>query len=198
MPDLKNIESIYLALGFVVPGMIITYVRAQFLTGRIRTMSENVLAYIVLTVLYYGIAAPFVEYVLTFREPGRPKIFAWLGLIIIAPAFVGLLLGILGQNEFFRRCLQFCRINPIHATPSAWDYTFAKIRGDQFIMVTLSDGATVSGIFGRHSFASSDPAERDLLIQELYDEEGGSWTKRTEQTAILIPAKEIKHVQIWT
>ena len=103
MPDLKNIESIYLALGFVVPGMIITYVRAQFLTGRIRTMSENVLAYIVLTVLYYGIAAPFVEYVLTFREPGRPKIFAWLGLIIIAPAFVGLLLGILGQNEFFRR-----------------------------------------------------------------------------------------------
>jgi hypothetical protein len=32
MPDLKNIQSIYLVLAFIVPGMIIAFVRAQFLT----------------------------------------------------------------------------------------------------------------------------------------------------------------------
>ncbi len=197
MPDLKSVESVYLVLGFIVPGMIITLVRAQFFTGRVRTLSENVVTYVALTVLYYGLAAPVVEYVLSIREPGRAKIFAWLGLIILLPAAIGFAFGILGQNDVFRRILQYFKINPVHATPSAWDYAFARLRGDHFVMVTLSDGSTVSGVYGSHSFASSDPTERDLFLQEIYDVDGDSWKKRPEQQAILIPSKEIKHVQIW-
>jgi hypothetical protein len=197
MPDLKSVESVYLVLAFVVPGMIITLVRAQFFTSRMRSLSESIVSYLALTILYYGLAAPVVEYVLSIREPGRQKIFAWVGLIILLPAAVGLLLGILGQNDVFRRLLQFCRINPVHATPAAWDYAFARLLGDHFVMETLSDGSTVGGIYGSRSFASSDPAERDLFLQEIYDVDGDSWKKRSEQQAILIPAKEIKHVQIW-
>ena len=81
---------------------------------------------------------------------------------------------------------------------AAWDYTFARLRGDHFVMVTLSDGSTVGGIYGSHSFASSDPTERDLFLQEIYDVDDGSWSKRPEHQAILIPSKEIKHVQIWS
>jgi hypothetical protein len=116
IPDLKSIQSIYLVLGFIVPGMIIAFVRAQFLTGRLRTLSESVVTYIALTVLYYGLAAPFV--VLTFEEPGRAKIAAWLELIIVVPAIVGLVLGALAQNDVFRRILQWLRINPVHVTPA--------------------------------------------------------------------------------
>ncbi|SFM50529.1 hypothetical protein SAMN05216573_102165 [Bradyrhizobium sp. Rc3b] len=197
MPDLKSVESVYLVLGFIVPGMIITLVRAQFFTGRVRTLSENVVTYIALTVLYYGMAAPVVEYVLSIREPGRAKIFAWLGLIILLPTAIGFAFGFLGQNDVFRRILQYFKINPVHAAPSAWDYAFARLRGDHFVMVTLSDGSTVSGVYGSHSFASSDPTERDLFLQEIYDVDSDSWKKRSEQQAILIPSKEIKHVQIW-
>jgi hypothetical protein len=190
MPDLKSIQSIYLVLGFVVPGMVIAFVRAQFLTGRVRTLSESIVSYIALTVLYYGLAAPFVEYVLTFEEPGRAKIAAWLALIILVPAIVGLILGALTQNDVFRRALQLLRINPVHVTPAAWDYTLARLRGDHFVMVTLSDGSTVGGIYGSHSFASSDPTERDLFLQEIYDVDGGSWSKRSEHQAILIRPKK--------
>jgi hypothetical protein len=197
MPDLKSLESVYLVLGFVVPGMIITLVRAQFFTGRVRTLSESVVNYIALSVLYYGLTAPIVEYVLSFREPGRAKIFAWLVLIILMPAVIGFVLGVLGQNDVFRRILHWFGINPVHATPSAWDYAFARLRGDHFVMVTLTDGATIAGVYGSHSFASSDPTERDLFLQEIYDVDGDSWKKRSEQQAILIPSKEIKHVQIW-
>jgi hypothetical protein len=198
MSDLKSLQSIYLALAFVVPGMIIVFVRQQFLTGRVRPLSESILSYVALTALYYGLAAPFVEYVLSVQEPGREKIFAWLGLIILGPAIVGFVLGVFAQKNVFRRILQFCRVNPVHATPSAWDYAFARLKKDHFVMVTLGDGSTVCGIYGARSFASSDPAERDLLLQEIYDVDGNSWSKRTEIQAILIPSKEIKHVQIWT
>ena len=197
MPDLKSVESVYLVLAFIVPGMIITIVRAQFFTGRVRTLSENVVTYLAITVLYYGLAAPLVEYALSVKEPGRAKIFVWLSLIILLPAAIGFVFGILGQNDIFRRLLHFFGINPIHATPSAWDYAFARLRGDHFVLVTLSDGSTVSGVYGSHSFASSDPTERDLFLQEIYDLDGNSWKKRPEQLAILIPSKEIKHVQIW-
>src|SRR5436190_11772690 len=99
--------------------MIIAFVRAQFLTGRMRTLSESIVSYIALTFLYYGLAAPFVEYVLTFENPGRGKIAAWLALIIFVPAMVGLTLGALAQNDVFRRLLQLLRINPVHVTPTA-------------------------------------------------------------------------------
>src|SRR5690242_17452757 len=102
--------------------MIITLVRAQFFTGRVRSLSENVVSYLALTVLYYGLAAPLVEYVLSIHEPGRAKIFAWLALIIVLPAVIGFVLGILGQNDVFRRLLHSLGVNPVHATPSAWDY----------------------------------------------------------------------------
>jgi hypothetical protein len=74
---------------------------------------------------------------------------------------------------------------------------FRQAAGDHFVMVTLSDGSTVGGIYGSHSFASSDPTERDLFLQETYDTDGNSRRKRTEQQAILIPSKEFRHVQIW-
>lgn len=152
MPDITNIQSIYLILGFVVPGMVITFVRAQFLTGRVKTLSENIVSYLALTVLYYGLAAPFVEYVLTFQEPGYRKIAAWVALIIVVPALVGLILGAFTQNDVFRKCLQFLRVNPVHVTPAAWDYAFAKLRGDHFVMVALADGSSVAGIYGRLCF----------------------------------------------
>jgi hypothetical protein len=123
-----------------------------------------VVTYIALSVLYYGLAAPVVEYVLSIREPGRAKIFAWLGLNILLPAAIGFAFGVLGQNDAFRRILRYFKINPVHATPSAWDYAFARLRGDHFVMVALSDGSTVGGIYGSRSFASSDPTGRDLFL----------------------------------
>lgn len=112
---------------------------------------------------------------LSIQEPGLQKILAWVCLIFLGPACVGFVLGILTQKDVFRRILQFCKVNPVHATPSAWDYAFARLKGDHFVMVTLEDGSTVCGIYGARSFASSDPTERDLLLQEIYDLDGDSW-----------------------
>ncbi len=62
--------------------------------------------------------------------------------------------------------------------------------------MTLTDGAIVAGIFGKHSFASTDPAERDIYIQELMDVgDDGLWAYRAEPTGILLLAKEIRYVE---
>lgn len=197
MPDLKGISNLYLVLAFLVPGLIIAFVRSQFLTGRLRTVQDNAVAYLALSVLYYGVAFPAVEYVLSIREPGWQKAGAWIGLIFLGPALVGLLLGLAAAGDLGRRILARFGLNPVHPSPTAWDYVFAGRRGSAYVIVTLEGGATVAGLLGPDSFASSDPAERDLLIEEILDvDDEGRWTTRSERVAILIPAKQIKYVEI--
>ena len=35
MPDLTSLENLYLIVGFLAPGLIVLFVRSQFVTGRI-------------------------------------------------------------------------------------------------------------------------------------------------------------------
>lgn len=70
MPDLKGAANVYLVLALVVPGMLIVWARAQFITGRLQPVKDAVVAYLALSVVYYALAFPAVEYALTFERPG--------------------------------------------------------------------------------------------------------------------------------
>lgn len=199
MPDLKGATNVYLVLAFVVPGLIIAWTRAQFITGRLMAMKDNFIAYLALSVIYYAVAFPAVEYLLTFKDAGWAKALAWLTIVFVGPFVAGLLLGLASQREWLRVLATRLGINTVHASPTAWDRVFANRRGSTFVMVTLADGSIVAGVFGSRSFASSEPSERDLLIEEIWDvAETGAWTQRPEKIAIYVPAKEVKHVQFWT
>jgi hypothetical protein len=65
MPDMKSVDNVYLVLGFLVPGLIIIFVRAQFTTGRIPPHKEALLTYLTLSVIYYAFVLPAVAFVLT-------------------------------------------------------------------------------------------------------------------------------------
>lgn len=69
MPDVKSIETISYIFAFLVPGLIILFVRSQFITGRMPPHNEAILSYLVMTLVYYALAFPFLEYVLSVKEP---------------------------------------------------------------------------------------------------------------------------------
>ena len=195
---MKGLDNVYLVLAFVVPGLIVTYVRSQFVTGRMRSPKDDAVAYLALSVLYYGIAFPGIEYLLANDRPGWPKAAGWVALVIVGPAIFGLILGVIAGKGWLRRLAARLGLNTVHHLPTAWDFAFAGRRETTYVLATLVDGVEVAGAFGTRSFASSDPAERDLLIEEIVDiGPDGQWTNRRERTAILIPAKQIKHVQFW-
>jgi hypothetical protein len=196
MPDFKGVENLNLILAFVVPGLVITAIRNRFITGRPLTNTEILINYVALSALYFGLVAPFLQ-PLNSLTNFLPKAFAWIVLTIFGPAIVGLLFGVAAQLQLGRKIAHALRLNPVHYIPSAWDWRFWTIRG-QFVRVTLSDGTEVYGYFGNRSFASSDPAERDLYLEEEYDfREPGEWTPRKERVGILISGKDIRFVEIW-
>ncbi|MGB9369059.1 MAG: DUF6338 family protein [Xanthobacteraceae bacterium] len=196
LPGIKGIDDLALALWFIVPGVIIAFVRAQLLTGRLRTHADNILSYLVLSLVYYGLTLPLIEPVLTMQGPLVWRGLAWIALTLVGPAALGLLLGAAAQREWSKWCADKLKLRVVHYSPTAWDWRFSRIpAGGIFVMVTLADGKKVAGLL---CFASSDSAERDLYLEEEWDvADDGKWTKRPEKVGILISAKEIRYVELW-
>jgi hypothetical protein len=197
MPDMKDWTNVYLVIGFIVPGLITFFVRSQFVVVRRQTHTDNILSYVTLTSVYYAFLLPIFPHILS--ATGWELFFEWLGVIIVGPAVFGAGLGVAAYFEAFRAILRRCKINPIHAVPSSWDWLFGSIkRRSVFLMVTLTDGTKLSGVWGGRSFASTDPSERDIYIERMWDvSEEGTWTKRDRDQGTLIVAKEIRYVEFY-
>ena len=196
MPDLTSFENLYLILGFLVPGLVVLFVRSQFVTGRRPAHEAALLSYLTISVIYYALALPFVDFVLSIQEPSYFKVLAWFTLIFVGPTALGLLLGINIQKDVLRGCLQWCGLNPVHVMPTAWDWKFGGMT-TQWVLVTLKDGTRFAGFCGPESFMSSDPSERDIYIQRIYDiDEQDKWSSRGEK-GVLIVAGEIQTIEFW-
>jgi hypothetical protein len=198
MPDLKGLENVQFVMAFIVPGLIISYVRARFTNGRMEKLSDAALAYFALAVVYYGLTLPLLYYIIEVPA-GLLKNICWWALIAVGPSLFGMLLGVSTQQGWLRRLAHKLGMRPIHSTPNAWDWRFGACP-PCFVLVTLANGDTVAGLFGEASFASSDPAERDIYIEEIWDvpDDGDAWIRREERQGILLPAKEVRHVQFWS
>ena len=197
MPDMKDWANVYLVIGFIVPGLITFFIRSQFIVVRRQTHTDNLLSYVTLTSIYYAVLLPSFPYLFTLI--GWSLFFAWFGVIIIGPALFGAALGLAAYYELFRKSLRKFKINPIHAVPSSWDWIFGSVRHDSvWIIVTLTDGTKLSGVWGGKSFASTDPGERDIYIERLWDvADDGVWSRRDRDQGALIVAKEIRYVEFF-
>jgi hypothetical protein len=199
MFDFKGAENFNLILLFVVPGLVALFVRSKFITGRTPSPSENVLSFVVLSLVYYSFTILLVEKAFSVQEPWIARAAIWILLILIGPALFGFVLGVAAQKEWADWLAARVGLSVVHVIPAAWDWRFSKVPGGgMFIMVTLTSDERVAGLFASNSFASSDKGERDLYIEEEYSvTEDGRWESRPERVGILIPVKEIKYIEFW-
>lgn len=201
MQELPSIDNLYPVLLFLVPGFIVLFVRSQFVTGRSPSRSTTVLSYLIVSIIYYALALPFIGLVLSAPTPGKGWPLAawlagWFALIIAGPAILGLVLGVNIQKDLLRRVLQWIGLNPVHVVPTAWDWKFGGMT-PQWVLVTLKDGTRFAGFCGSGSFMSSDPAERDIYIERIYDvDDENNWNPRGEN-GVLIFAGEIQTIEFW-
>jgi hypothetical protein len=199
MFDFKSIENFHLVLLFIVPGLVALSVRSKFITGRTPSPTENVLSFVVLSLVYYSLTILFIERALAVREPWLASAIIWISLILVGPALFGFFLGVAAQKEWGTWLAHKLGLTVVHVIPAAWDWRFCKVpRGGMFVMVTLTSGERVAGHFGPNSFASSDTGERDVYIEEEYTvTDQGRWEVRPEKVGILVAAREIRYVEFW-
>ncbi len=195
---LTILENLPLILICVVPGLIITWIRSQFLAGRVASHSTTLLFYLAVSFIYNAFAYPFIRCFMPGLMPDfQFNIYAWFVIIIVIPAFLGFFLGCEARNVWIYKLLRFFRLNPIHPIETTWDWKFRNITdGGEWIVVTLKTGTKIGGWFGEKSFYSTSSNERDLYIERIYNIKEDLWEPM--DTGVLIFAREIRDVQFFT
>lgn len=161
MPDFHELENLYLVLVFIVPGVVALFVRSKLTTGRSPSFKENLMSFLVLSLVYYSLIVIFIEQALSVREPWLARAGVWILLILVGPAAFGLAIGIAAQKDWGNWLANKFGISFVHVIPAAWDWRFSKApRSGMFIMVTLETGEAAAGFFGASSIKSSTPSKR--------------------------------------
>ena len=188
-------------LGLIIPGLVALFVRSQFVTGRRPSHKDNALSYTTISIIYYALILPLVDLVLPEKAGHTTLVIAWLSIVLIGPVALGFLLGVNIQKNLVRGLLRRWRINLVHTIPTAWDWKFSSLVGEQWVLVNLTDGTRVAGFFGSDSFASSsDLGERDLYIQETYDiDKHDNWVPHSPdgKSGVLIASDMIRTIEFW-
>jgi len=93
--------------------------------------------------------------------------------------------------------MRWAGLNAVHEVPSAWDWKFGK--GENlWILVKLKDDTEFAGFCGENSFISSDPSERDIFIERVYElDDNNVWHEQAGK-GVLIAQGEIRTIEIWS
>ena len=164
MSELRSFEQVSLALAFLVPGLIIAWVRSLFLTGRLPSQKEALLPYLALSLLYQGATWPLLPHLSAIAG----ELPSWLLHVFVGPFLVGALLGAFALAEWPRRLLGRFGPRLVHPVPTAWDWCFKRRIGG-LVEVTMKDGSKVTGwLDDKTGFASSTGKDHDLFIGHVF------------------------------
>jgi hypothetical protein len=196
MPELKLAEDFRIVVAFLVPGLIVTFIRSRLLTGRIPSHADAALSYVALSLVYYSIAFLVFD-VFGFSLPELNKAIVWVVFVFFGPVLLGFVLGFEAKKGFLRMFLRYTGLNPVHVIPSAWDWKFGNMP-PQWLRVTLKNGKSYAGFVSHSgSFMSTDPTERDIYIDQVYEiDDQEQWTPEPLKS-VLIVAGEISTIEFW-
>jgi hypothetical protein len=87
-------------------------------------------------------------------------------------------------------------MNPRHAEPTAWDFKLGRM-SPSFVLIVLKDGTQFRGLLGARSFISSDPKERDLFLEKVFEVGDGEADWQPTEKSLLIGAGEIRSIEFF-
>jgi hypothetical protein len=193
-----SFDAVFFTTAFLVPGFIWESVLHLFLRRREDRADRAWVRFLTLSAFNYAFWS-WLIYLLFVRAGvlAQPYMaaLAWFFILLVSPVAFGVTTGLLSQRAVVRRLLARYGVYTVHPVPTAWDYVFSHSTGS-WVLVTLADGSTVAGIFSARSFASSDAAERDLFLEQLYRvEDDGPWQPVPMNRGVWIRGEAIRAIE---
>ena len=188
--DLKSPEAFRVVLFFVLPGLVAVFFRAQFLAGRMQKHSDAILTYLAVSIVYWSVL------VIVGVSPSTVtgSSFWYFVATILGPALFGSALGLNARFDILRGLLRKAKLNPVHATTTAWDWKLSRT-APRFVIVSMTNGERFGGLYSSASFASSEPSERDIYLEKVYHiPEQGEWQELPGREVLIRPS-EIRYIE---
>jgi len=194
--DLLKTETIGLSLFFAVPGLIIIYIRGQFVPNRRQSLADSSLNYITLSLVYQAIVFSITDASVGTRYAPWLNNLAWPGLLFLGPAILGGVIGLNARQGWTRWLLAKLKINTSHPIDTAWDWRFSGCE-TCWVLATLKDGTKWAGYLGDGSFMSTDADERDLYLDHVY-EIGSDYMWTPKGSGVWIASGELQSIEFWS
>ena len=192
--DIWNIDKLTLFLIFFLPGFISMKVYDLMVAGEPRDISKSVFEAIAYSTLNFGVLFWLIAIIQTDDFYHRHLILYSMSvaaIMVVVPACWPFLF--LKLSTWRPVAKHF-----IHPIRKPWDYVFGK-RKSFWIIVHLQNGQKVGGRFDTQSFASSDPADEQIYLEEVWVlDEAGRFLKQVERSrGIIIMKDEIRAVEFF-
>lgn len=198
---LKVVSSVLLIIVFLVPGFIFRTVEGQFVYLDKRLQWERfALGLITRSAISYLPVTPLLYQ--AWKENWHECYpiqtgLAMLGMLLLVPAFLGFLSGVVRQKQLPQRTMEKFGLSMFeqHKIPAAWDHLFSTIE-TSWVIVMLKDGSKIRGYLGPDSYVSSDHEERDIYISHvLVEAEDGSLAFANDTKGIYIKGEDISTIE---
>lgn len=187
-----SIDAAFYTALFILPGYVITSVVNGFNPQGRLNESKYFLKCLLYSLVNLGVWCWVYNIVLTTVSKSSLQWLLLAAFTLFGAALLGLLIGVIKQKTPLSKLLNRLGISTIHPTVLAWDYLFSK-QESYYIIVKMDDGKIVRGWFSSNSFASSDPDNHDLYIEQCY---GEGWSEDPQSRGIYIPGDQIKYIEL--
>lgn len=188
----NTIDAVYYTALFILPGYVMTSVINAINPSARFNDSKFFLKCLLYSFVNLGVWC--WAYSIVFENTLLKRSIHWLLLAvitIIGSILLGFIFGVLKQKTPLGKLLNRLGIQTVHPTLLAWDYLFSK-QESYYVIVMLDDDSIIRGWFSSNSFASSDPDNHDLYIEQCY---GEGWIEDRQSKGIYIPREKIKYIE---
>ncbi len=187
MIDLINPANFEFFARYLLAGLIIIWIRANFVIGERDRLTDMIVEAVILS-LFNQLVFLFLEWVLGLASPilvqaGREAFFTE---VLVLPILIGLLLGWGISSGWIAAVFGLLSI-PSQKVRRAYDFAFALHETEGFVIVTYDDGTKVHGYFGVNSLTASDGGRSDLYLERIYDVgSDGLWYEKSPPRGALL------------
>jgi hypothetical protein len=192
--DVWNADKLALFLIFFVPGFISMKVYDLMVPGEPRDFSKSIFEAISYSALNFAALFWLIAIVQTKEfYQGHFVLYSLtiVAIMVVVPAFWPyVFLRLSAWRPLAKRF-----VSPIR---KPWDYVFGK--HDPFwIIVHLKDGQKIGGRFGLDSFASSNPADEQIYLEEVWilDDNDRFLSPVEDSRGIIVMNDEIRAVEFF-
>lgn len=199
---ISSVDQVYLLLTFVVPGFIFHSTYSIFIQLRAQRADLDLLKFLTLSAVNFAALSPFIFVLVSPKYANSLAIFipfGWFAVLFMFPVLFGVTWAMIQKRGLLRRFMHWAGFSPIHPIPTGWDWQFGRMDEPKWVLITLTDGSQIAGLFGSNSMASTAPDERDIYIEEIYKIIGDDnpWKKCERSDGILIPKDKISYIEFW-
>jgi len=128
--SLDDVETIFLAFSFIVPGFVAHATLALFLPRRAEAPQLTLIRFLTLSAVNYAVWSWLLYLVVTtsfFQDRNALAAIAWVWVMLGAPVLLGLVLAQGLKRRQLYGLLQRLGLRPVHVIPTAWDWRFDRM-----------------------------------------------------------------------